>query len=669
MCGISGIMCLRGVNVQTLKLMNDLIVHRGPDDEGYVLVGKDWNMVTAGGVATDAAAWAAESHYAPSSHIDSVTGNFFIGLGHRRLSILDLSPLGHMPMCDSRGEVWLAYNGEIYNFKEIRHQLQALGYVFYTETDTEVLIAAYQSWGMECLQRFVGMFAFALVDLKRKLLYLVRDRFAIKPLYYWISPSGGLYFGSEIKQFSATPDWTAHLNRPRAFDYLYAGQTDHSEETMFQGVYHILGGHYACIDLKNIDLPEDGKLPVVKWYNPEIKPFSGGFEDAVSLFREKFRESVRLHLRADVRVGCTLSGGFDSSSITCTVNELLQQQGEVERHHTFSAIDGDSIYSEKKWIEEVVRQLRVTPHFLTPDPAEALDDLGALAWKMDEPTGSMSPYLGYLVDRMAKQNGVTVLLSGQGADEYLGGYGAFRQAARLKALNALDLVGIQREYGCSAPQALKMAGRAAARQVYAALFPRSYASRYRQPVSGKPWLKYINTDLLGIDVDTLLIPGNPKVSYYRDISVYQLHSSPLPMYLRWGDRNSMAHSVEARVPFLDHRLVEFCHSLPPHYVEDNQMSKRILLEAMKDILPPAIYHRKDKMGYVAPEERWVKSEHTSVFRDLIANSVQYAQGIIKDDARDYLEALVAGKEGFNFAYWRLIMFGFWMERFNVQHFI
>jgi len=669
MCGISGIVSPHGIDLETLSRMNRLIRHRGPDDEGFVLFREDWQGVPARGEDTSRETWERYYPYKPSREIPALQETFFLGLGHRRLSILDLSPAGHMPMCDPEERYWITYNGEVYNFPEIRRELKALGYHFRTETDTEVILAAYRAWGRECLHKFMGMFAFALADTKERTLFLARDRFGIKPLYYWVSPRGALYFASEIKQFTVAPGWRPRLNHQRAFDYLYAAQTDHTEETLIEGVYQLRGGHAVTLDLSKQAFTPGASLKADRWYNPEVTPFTGSFEEARDLFREKFYESVRLHLRADVRVGCTLSGGFDSSSITCTVNELLRQNGQVEKHHTFSAVDGDSKYSEQKWIEAVVRQLNVTPHFHTPSPEEALNDLGALAWKMDEPTGSMSPYLGYLVDRMARQNGVTVLLNGQGADEYLAGYGAFRRAARLRVLNSLSIPAIRREYGCSSARALRMATRAAGRRAFAGLFPRTYARAFNPPEKSKPWLACLDLDILRADLDPWLPKGEPVVSSYQDISTRQLHAYPLPMFLRWEDRNSMAHSVEARVPFLDHRLVEFCHSLPQSYVEVQGQSKRILLEAMQEVLPAAIYHRKDKMGYVAPEERWVKKEYTRVFRKRMEESVRYTQGILKpEETLSYFDEVATGDASFTFTTWRLILFGFWMKRFDVKLF-
>ena len=666
MCGISGVISTEKIDISSFIKMNQTIRHRGPDDEGFVFFNAELKPKIFGSKDTAVEAWKSQYLYKPHYKIETIKGEYKIAFGHRRLSILDLSPAGHMPMCDKQEELWITYNGEVYNFIEIRTELEALGHKFFTTTDTEVILTAYKEWGTDCLNHFMGMFSIAILDRKNKKLFLARDRFGIKPLYYWISELGDLYFASEIKQFTFSKDWKPVLNHQRAFDYIFASKTDHDSETMFKGVYQIPGGHASYLDLDEIEIEKENKINVFKWYQPALKKFDGKFNEARDIFKDKFFESIKMHLRADVKVGCTLSGGFDSSSITCVVNNLLDNEGKVDAQNTFSAVDGDSKYSEKKWIKEVIKSINVSAHYVTPNPEEVLFNIDKYIWQMDEPTASMSPYLGFLVDRMAKSNDVTVLLNGQGADEYLGGYGAFRKLSQQKALDSLNLKNIKKEYNCTTSIALKMASRSFVRQVYAYLFPKQYGKLFSDPTVFKKWFYYLNYNLLKIDKSKLIKKGSPKTTSYNHISDNLLKHYPLPMYLRWGDRNSMAHSVEARVPFLDHRLVEFCHSLPIEYLDVQGQTKRILLEAMKDIIPEKIYHRKDKMGYVAADERWVKEEYTQTFRDLLEESIKYSQGIIRPEAKRYFEDIISGKEKFNFSYWRMIMFGHWMKVFNVS---
>lgn len=665
MCGISGVLSNGKIDVPSFVRMNQIIHHRGPDDEGFVLFDKGLKPTTAGSEDTAEEAWKSSFNYKPSVKLEEKNVDYNLAFGHRRLSILDLSPAGHMPMCDNKEELWITYNGEVYNFIEVRTELEALGHKFITNTDTEVILTAYTEWGTSCLDHFMGMFAFAILDIKSKKLFLARDRFGIKPLYYWISDSGDFYFGSEIKQFTVFKEWNPKLNHQIAFDYIYGAKTDHTNETMFKNVYHLEAGHAALLNIENNQF-KVGEINTFKWYNPLPNDFKGTFEEAKQIFKDKFFQSVEMHLRADVKVGCTLSGGLDSSSITCVVNELLDKKGKVEIQNTFSAVDGDSKYSEKKWIDEVLNHISVEPHYITPNPEEVLNNIDNIIFQMDEPMGSMSPYLAFLVDCSAKENKITVLLNGQGADEYLGGYGAFRKLQKQKALDSLKVAEIKKEFGCSFTEAMKLAARSALRLMYASLFPKKYSRSFGNSLHSKKWFYCIDYKVLLADTSKVIKKGSPKISTYKTISNNQLTKSPLPMFLRWEDRNSMIHSIEARVPFLDHRLVEFCHSLPVDYLDIPGKTKRVLLEAMKEIIPDKIYNRKDKMGYMAPEERWVKEEYTQAFKDLLADSITYSKGIIKPEAMNYFEDIITGKEKFNYSYWRLIMFGHWMKVFKIK---
>ena len=287
-------------------------------------------------------------------------------------------------------------------------------------------------------------------------------------------------------------------------------------------------------------------------------------------------------------------------------------------------------------------------------------------WMMDEPTASMSPYLGYLVDHMAADAGIKVLLNGQGSDEYLSCYGELKRLRRLQALDSLNIKGIAKEYSIGLNEALKMAMRALGRKTYQTVFGyKRYKQKFASPVAARPWLKYIDFELLQKNSDELMEEDQFSKSSYQSISAYQLFNSPLSMYLRWSDRNSMASSIEARVPFLDHRLVEFCHGLPLEYIDDEARTKKVLLSSMKGIVPDAILNRTDKMGYVAPEERWQKEEFVAEFKELLSQSIIHSKGIIKPSVMEYYQQIIDNRTPFNFSIWRFIVFGFWMKRFNI----
>jgi asparagine synthase (glutamine-hydrolysing) len=670
MCGISGIVAPihSSFNPNTLAQMTKLINHRGPDDEGFLLYGGKGQIEIASGDDTANHNNETAIPYFPKKHINNITGDFQLGFGHRRLSILDLSIAGHMPMCNAESSLWITYNGEVYNFTEIREELKSLGHIFKTETDTEVILNAYNHWGIDCLNHFVGMFAFALLDTKQHKLFLVRDRYGIKPFYYWVNINGHLFFGSEIKQFTVAEGWQPKLNKKQVFSFLYEGITDHSGETLIHGVFSIPPGHFLEINLNQYAFNFNQQLDTKAWYNPVINPFKGTFEEAVVQFKQLFAQSVKLHLRSDVEVGCTLSGGFDSSSITCVVNDLLKREGKIEKHNTFSAIDGDSKYSEKKWIEIVNNNLNVKAHYLTPDPDKIIHNLEHYLWMMDEPTGSMSPYLGYLVDSMAANAGIKVLLNGQGSDEYLSCYGELKRLRRMQALDSLNIFRIKKEYSCSFFKAARMGIRALGRKMYILLFGyEKYRKKFANLIAARPWLTHIDNDKLNqSDIQSFHQKEDFNSKSYKSISAYQLFKWPLPMYLRWSDRNSMASSIEARVPFLDHRLVEFCHSLPLEFIDDETKTKKVLLTAMQGIVPDEILNRKDKMGYVAPEERWLKEEYVNEFKTLLANSIIYSKGIIHPSIMSYYQEMIDNKTPFNFSIWRFIVFGYWMKKFEID---
>jgi asparagine synthase (glutamine-hydrolysing) len=267
-------------------------------------------------------------------------------LGHRRLSILDISPYGHQPLCDSSSRYWIVFNGEVYNYKEIRDELEALGHLFVSGTDTEVILNAYKQWGKDCLNHFNGMWAFIIFDTKNGNLFVSRDRFGVKPLYYWYSPEGFLAFASEIKEFTVLPGWKAKLNGSRAYDFLVseAGLANHTSETLFQDVYQLRGGEAVEVQVSTLST----KLPIYRWYDLKINKFDITFEEAEKEFLELFQDAIRIRLRSDVPVGSCLSGGLDSSSIVCIVNDILKEEKLEEIQQTFSVCSDVEVFDERK---------------------------------------------------------------------------------------------------------------------------------------------------------------------------------------------------------------------------------------------------------------------------------------------------------------------------------
>jgi asparagine synthase (glutamine-hydrolysing) len=661
MCGIAGIINLSGINIKEISKMTSIISHRGPDDEGFLFTNND-KTVVAGGNDTPAAAWEAVGSYMPKIKVDDLKDFApYLAFGHRRLSILDLSPSGHQPMCDKNERFWITFNGEIYNYLEIKEELRLLGHTFHTNTDTEVILSAYQEWGVECQNKFNGMWSFAIYDSVDKRIFISRDRFGIKPFYYTFSEDGSFYFASEIKQFTTKTDWIAVLNGARAYDYLYYALTDHTDETLFKGVNTLLPGHCYEGKLENLFKKElDGKINSKLWYKPNIKKFKGSFKDARNQFLEKFKESIRLHLRADVSVGSALSGGLDSSSIVSYINILLREEGKSEMQKTFSSCSQDERYDERKWMEEVVKETKVKGHYIYPKGKDVFNLTEKIVWHMDEPYQSQSAFLGYHVFKEAKLNNVIVLLNGQGADEYLSGYTEFKQ---LRQKNLLKKGKFNKLYNEN--RSLKSLIRIAVSVTFGNL-----PSKLKFKLANKKNEKLDNIINLSKIIKKRVHPyqlNNYQKTSHLEISNYQLNKEPLQKYLRWEDRNSMAHSVEARVPFLDYRLVELTHSFPLDYLDAPNESKRILVEAMKGILPEKVRQRKDKKGFITPEQNWFMKDFKEDFIDMLKSNLPYAKGIIKtDEAEKFYKKVQNGNIPFDYTYWHLLQFCIWMKVFNVQ---
>ncbi len=667
MCGISGIIDIKGFDIKNIKTMSDIIRHRGPDDEGYMIVDDKDQLYCCGGSDTPDAVWSSDYSYSPTRETEVLPEKKFkLAFGHRRLSIIDLSPAGHQPMSFGNDRYWIIFNGEIYNYRDIKKELEHLGYQFISRTDTEVVLAAFREWGDECLHRFVGMWALAIYDHTLNEIFLARDRYGIKPLYYWFSPERVFCFASEIKQFTECRGWEAKMNPEKAYDYLIYSFTDHSDETMFRGVYHLPSGCCYRSALDKVKPDSSGRINYDKWYLLKRDPFKGSFNDASEIFRKLFERSVKEHLYADVPVGTALSGGLDSSSIVCEVNRILRNNGKTELQKTFSSCALNKKYDESYWMNIVINQTKVQAHFIYPTLNEVSDLTSEIIWHQDEPYQSQSAFLAYNVFRLASENGVKVLLNGQGADEYLGGYGQFsmaRYARMLKHLRIsamiLDIKNRQNRNQISSLTLLK--------GIVYHLFPSSMRLDIANVMSSSDQIKDI------IDIKKLKIrPSHPysriPVNYLTvpEISEHLTFFSTLPKYLRWEDRNSMAHSVEARVPFLDHRLVEFSYNLADDFLEKDGVTKRIMREAMNDLLPEEIKNRKDKKGFVTPEESWVKTENPILFRSKISEAVNMTDGIIKPEALKYFDRIVSGEVPFNYTYWRIIQFNEWIQKFKVK---
>jgi asparagine synthase (glutamine-hydrolysing) len=578
MCGIAGMVLRPGrpVDWTVVERILDRLAHRGPDDQGWLT--SDGNTVRRGRArSTELAAEAV--------------------LLHRRLAILDLSKAGWQPMSSADGRYHLTFNGEIYNFLELRAELAAHGHRFHSGTDTEVLLAAFATWGVDAFRRFIGMFALGLVDLRERTMLLVRDFFGIKPLYY-AEYQDGLAFASEMKALLELPGVHRQVNAQRLYDYLRFGLTDHGTDTLLASIKQVPAAHYLTISL-------DWKQPpaLTRYWTPGLaKRSTLTFNDAAEQLRELFLQSIRFHLRSDVPIGAALSGGIDSSAIVMAMR--MVEPGLDLR--TYSFIADDPALSEERWVDIVGAAAGARVHKTRANASQMVAGLRELIRVQDEPFGGSSIYAQNRVFQAASADGIKVMLDGQGADEILGGYRYFI-AARLVTLWR------QRRFA----EARRLIGATHRLPGMSRLGLLLRAADYVIP----PQLQGSVRRLIGRD----LLPGwlrpewfaergviPPVLCYSQSEEVLHDHlrrtltSSSLPHLLRYEDRNSMAYSIESRVPFLTPELVDFTLSLPEDYlISPSGQSKAVFRQAMRGIVPDPILDRKDKIGFATPQQSWL----------------------------------------------------------------
>jgi asparagine synthase (glutamine-hydrolysing) len=612
-----------------------LLHHRGPDDRGWLTL--DGSDIRRGSEAVDLAG-------------DAV----FL---HTRLSILDLSSAGHQPMSTADGRYHLTFNGEIYNYVELRRELEPLGHEFASGSDTEVLLAAYAEWGTAALERLVGMFAFGLLDAERRILVLARDHFGIKPLFYAPLP-GGLALASEIPPLLEIPGVSRRGNPQRVYDYLRFSRIDHGAETMFADIRQVQPAHYVEVPL---DSPE--RAVERSYWQLEPEPLDGlPFDRAADRLRDLFLESVRLHLRSDVPVGAAFSGGVDSSGNVTAMRSL--SGGELELH-TFSYIADDPVLNEERWVSLVAREIRATTHFVTPTSAELQADLDRLIEVQAEPFGSTSIYAQYRVFRLASEAGIKVMLDGQGPDEMLAGYrsylsarlvglvsrGRFLEAARfVRALSGLPAE--------SPTQAISTALRGSLPEPI-----RRPARRLRRRPLLPDWLD--GDWLAAHDVtvrDPLRFVGPTALRQRLDDSVR--HS--LRTLLRYEDRNSMAWSIESRVPFVTPSIARFAAGLPDDYlIGPDGTGKLVLRRSLRGLVPDPILDRRDKIGFGTPEASWLLTLGSWIDSVLGSDAARAPGPLRVAEARKRWQAIRTGGAGFEEATWRWLNFVRWVDRFQV----
>ena len=648
MCGIAGIFNVGGqssIDKKCLLVMTRLVRHRGPDDEGFFLVNTQTGDILSCSHDETIASVKRKTKY--------LFGDFQanLGLGFRRLSILDTSEKGHQPMVSKDGRYAIVYNGEVYNYMEIRRELEKEGWSFFSRTDTEVVLNAYRQWGPNCLKRFNGMWAFAIWDNQNHNLFCARDRFGIKPFYYYFN-SSQFIFASETKQILACGvDKT--INEKMIYRSLKIGSfIAYKDETFFENIKSLPQGHFLNIS--------DGHLTIEKYYdlNPlDFEKSKLNLEDATLQYLELFNDSVKKRIVSDVSVGSCLSGGLDSSAIVAMAARNLPYKLQ-----TFSAYYNLGIeYDERKWMKIVGEQCQTDMHFISPAPNQMLDDLDWISFVNDFPVMSPSQISQYYVMKLAKINNTTVLLDGQGSDEITGGYNHSFYRYYADLLKKYHFKTFLTQY----PDYLRFnqKGNSFSRLIKTiyTLFSNE-SSIYQNEAKHlliNPLSKTFNEKNIFTNIQDL------QTSKLSNFLYNLLMSGQLQSLLHYEDRNSMAHSIEARVPFLDYRLVEFAFSLPSHYKIHKNYGKYIHRQALKRIVPIEIAQRKDKVNFRSPAATlWLKNE-LRPFVESVINSTSFKQRPIYDHKliHKIYQNYLKGDNRYYFIIWRIIMLEKWLNLF------
>lgn len=583
---------------------------------------------------------AAQHHRGPDD--DGVFAEGPAALGHVRLSILDLSQAGHQPMFLGDRYAFV-FNGEIYNYIELRKELKKNGYSFHTDTDTEVALAALDFWGREALKRFNGFWAFALYDRKEETILLSRDRYGVKPLYY-TRQAGYLIFASELKALLTDENIRRKTCDQAVLDYLVNGFVDCEEETFVQDVFHVPAGcwmEFSCDG--NVRKERYDSIAYKESMNGKVTP------EMEKEFRKLFEDSVSLRLRADVPVGSCLSGGLDSSAIVCESSRILREKTGKNEQKVFSACYPGRPEDESRYIDEVVRDTGVESHSVMPTWGDLAADLDHLIYTQDEPFLSTSMYASYCVMRLARKNHTKVLLDGQGADELLCGYRKARVyyirklAKEHRFLRALWETLLYLPYMGKRNSSLA-ADLSALRQFLGKKDGEDIRRRYLSETLREMKLRNSYQDN-----ERFLINDFEKIS--------------LPALLRYVDRNSMAFSIEDRLPFLDYRFVNFCLSLPVGAKIRNGWSKYIMRKSLD--LPELIRRRRDKIGFYTPENEWIR-KNSREFRRLFENEEDFRAGryINRRKLLEDWEQLTTGKDSIGI--FRYICLEKWMRIFQME---
>lgn len=606
MCGICGIIYFnneRSVPASSLQVMMSNMKHRGPDDEGTF-----------------------------------VDGN--VGLGHRRLSIIDLSPLGHQPMSDKHRQVYITYNGEIYNYKELRKQL-APKYEFLSHSDTEVLIYAYLEWGKECLHRLNGMFAFAIFDARNREVFLARDRFGIKPLYYY-QDNERLIFASDLSPIISILEQKPQPDDQTVLDFLVYNRTNHSERTFFKGIKKLQHGHHLSL--------QGNTIKTERWYDLR-KNLKAPFETPAAL-REGLINTVKLQMRSDVPVGVCLSGGLDSSSITAILLDCLQRND----FFTYSAVFNKGERGDESQFIRSFENRIPKMKFTVPTTETLLNDFNDFVIALAEPVTGPSEYAEYKVMQLAKNHSV-VLLNGQGVDEQMAGYLYFAGFYYKELLASLQMFKLVKEIFYDIRNHSSLVGPLSL--PYFCL-PSSFRKKFAHRSASYVSKKLIERTTDPTEILEQLYQSSSLKDSFIDHFEYKLEH-----HLLWADKSGMWFSLETRFPFLDHNLVERTIPLSSDKQIKKGWNKYYLREAMKDLLPEQILHRRDKVGFDTPSDNWFRDVRMKeiVHASLQSKSLKNHDFINVSEAEKMYARHLNGSHDYSSELWKCVNLSLWIDNF------
>lgn len=641
MCGIAGIIAgpNRTVDTGELARLSAAIEHRGPDDQG-------------------AAGWSPDSGVKAAPNCARLSPGAQVGLTHRRLSIIDTGPGGHQPMTTPDGRHVLITNGEIYNYLELRRELEAEGVVFSSHSDTEVLLHALVRWGIEkALPRLVGMYAFAWLDTTARTVTLARDPFGIKPLL-WAMRGGDMAFASEPGALLELDGLKRAVDPQALYDYLRFGLTDRGDRTLFRNIRHLPPASYAVV---NIDRPAPPE-PVRHWRAETGPTTDMTFDEAAAELRRLFMNSVALHLRSDVPLGAALSGGIDSSAVACAMREI---EGDDLNLHTFSFTAPGDRHDEERWADIAGNAAKATMHKTSSDGAALASGLDHLIRIQGEPFGSTSIFAQNRVYALVRENGIKVTLDGQGADEILAGYVPFL-AARLAGMVRQGRIPAAARFLCAARDQAGPAGMLARAARF--ILPEGMQAAARRLVGEDLIPSWMDGRWLASQGVATHAPQRPQSGpVLMNELAESLESRVLPALLRYQDRNSMSYAVESRVPFLNPALVDFVYRLPENFlISDSAESKSVFRAAMRGLVPDPILNRRDKIGFITPQDAWLREADAWLSARIDSDAAHSIPALRHAALADNVQRLVHGGGAMPQHVWRAANLIRWAEIHEVD---